>query len=53
LRPRATCATPGTERPNSGPRMICAPSSTACCAICWARCGVPPSSLTRSWMSGL
>jgi hypothetical protein len=50
LRPRATWAVAGTEAANSGPRMISAPSSSACCAPCWAPWGLPPSSLIRSWM---
>src|SRR5262249_25645255 len=52
LRARATCATEGTDRANNGPRRISAPSLTACCAPCCAPCGLPPSSLTRSWMVG-
>src|SRR6202000_2150884 len=52
LRARATCATEGTDNANNGPRMISAPSLTACCAPCCAPCGLPPSSLTRSWMFG-
>ena len=32
--------------------MISAPSSSACCVPCWAPCGLPPSSLIRSWMLG-
>ena len=42
-----------TECANSGPRMISAPSASACCAACCAPRGVPPSSFTRSWMFGL
>src|SRR6185437_5409986 len=52
FRARATCATEGTDRANSGPRMISAPSLTACWAPACAPCGLPPSSLTRSWMFG-
>src|ERR1700744_1755964 len=52
LRARVTCATDGTDNANNGPRMISAPSPTACCAPCCAPCGLPPSSLTRSWMFG-
>ena len=33
--------------------MISAPSASACCAACCAPTRVPPSSFTRSWMSGL
>ena len=51
-RARATCATAGTDAANSGPRMISAPSSTACCALAPAPCALPPSSLIRSWMFG-
>src|SRR5262245_32058017 len=50
--PRATCALKGTDAANSGPRMISAPSSSACWAPCCAPWGVPPSSLIRSWMFG-
>src|SRR3954451_16816325 len=49
---RATCAVAGTEGANNGPRMISAPSSSACCAPCCAPCGLPPSSLNSSWMLG-
>src|SRR5579864_3265143 len=52
-RPRATCAVAGTDDANSGPKMISAPSSSACCATCCAPCGLPPSSLIRSWRLGL
>src|SRR6202012_1120686 len=52
LRVRATCATAGTDAANSGPRIISAPSSTACCAPCWAPCALPESSLISSWMLG-
>ena len=52
LRPRATWAVAGTDAANSGPRTISAPSSSACCVPCWAPCGLPPSSLIRSWMLG-
>ena len=41
-----------TDCANSGPRMISAPSSSACCAAGCAPCGVPPSSFTSSWMFG-
>src|SRR5262245_60253330 len=51
-RVRATCATAGTEAANSGPRIISAPSLTACCAPALAPCELPASSLTRSWMFG-
>ena len=37
---------------NSGPMMISAPSSIACCAAACALCGLPPSSFTSSWMFG-
>ncbi len=51
---RARAARPApTECANSGPRMISAPSSSACCAACCAPGALPPSSFTRSWMSGL
>jgi hypothetical protein len=52
-RERATCATGATVSANSGPRMISAPSSSACCAACWAPGALPASSFTSSWMSGL
>src|SRR5882724_7117654 len=51
-RPRATCAVAGTDNANSGPRMISAPSSSACCVPWLALCGLPPSSLIRSWILG-
>src|ERR1700678_4530218 len=51
-RARVPCAVAGTDNANSGPRMISAPSSSACCVACWAPCGLPPSSLIRSWMLG-
>src|SRR5689334_6986922 len=51
-RVRATCATAGTEAANNGPRMTSAPSLTACCAPALAPCGLPASSLIRSWMFG-
>ena len=53
LRARATCPTGVTVSANSGPRMISAPSSSACCAACCAPGARPPSSLIRSWRSGL
>ena len=55
----ARCASARAGRPaptvcaNSGPRMISAPSSSTCCAACWAPGALPPSSFTRSWISGL
>src|ERR1700692_849768 len=49
-RPRATCAVAGTDDANSGPRMISAPSSSACWAPCCAPCWLPASSLIRSWI---
>ncbi len=53
-RARARPARPAlTDCANSGPRMISAPSSSACCAACCAPGALPPSSFTRSWMSGL
>src|SRR5437879_3766093 len=51
-RVRAIWATAGTDCANSGPNMISAPSSTACCALACAPCGLPLSSLIRSWMLG-
>src|SRR3984957_9961591 len=51
-RARVLCAVAGTDSANSGPRMISAPSSTACCVPCWAPCELPLSSLIRSWMLG-
>src|SRR3984957_4201879 len=51
-RARVLCAVAGTDSANSGPRMISAPSSSACWVPCWAPCGLPPSSLIRSWMLG-
>ena len=51
-RARVSCAVAGTEAANSGPRMISAPSSSACWVPCCAPCGLPPSSLIRSWMLG-
>src|SRR5580704_17674241 len=51
-RPRASCAVAGTDAANSGPRMISAPSSSACWVPWLAPCGFPPSSLIRSWMFG-
>src|ERR1700689_5472961 len=51
-RARVDCAVAGTDNANSGPRTISAPSSSACCVPCWAPCGLPPSSLIRSWMLG-
>ena len=51
---RARAARPApTVRANSGPRMISAPSSSACWAACCAPGALPPSSFTSSWMSGL
>src|SRR5215470_2893163 len=49
--PRARAARPTgpTVSANSGPKMISAPSSSACCAPG----APPPSSVTRSWRSGL
>src|ERR1700747_2336796 len=52
LRLRVACAAAGTEAANKGPRMISAPSSTACCVPCPAPWGLPASSLIRSWMFG-
>src|SRR6516164_3611364 len=52
LRPWATCAVAGTEAANSGPRMISAPSPSACCAPWDAPCALPASSLIRSWILG-
>src|SRR6201996_5950417 len=51
-RARANCAVAGTESANSGPRMISAPSSSACWVPCWAPCALPPSSLISNWMFG-
>src|SRR6202166_1065325 len=51
-RGRASCAVAGTDSANSGPRMISAPSSSACWVLWPAPCGLPPSSLIRSWMLG-
>src|SRR6476660_4391726 len=51
-RARASCAVAGTEAANSGPRTISAPSSSACWVPCCAPCGLPPSSLIRSWILG-
>src|SRR6202045_3289404 len=51
-RGRASCAVAGTDNANSGPRMISAPSSSACWVLWPAPCGLPPSSLIRSWMLG-
>ena len=51
-RARVSCAVAGTEAANSGPRMISAPSASACWVTCCAPCGLPPSSLIRSWMFG-
>src|SRR5437016_4128037 len=51
-RARVSCADAGTDNANSGPRMISAPSSSACWVPCCAPCGLPPSSLIRSWMLG-
>src|SRR5262249_6448333 len=52
-RERAARATGATVSANSGPRMISAPSSSACCAACWAPGTLPASSFTNSWRSGL
>src|SRR5215813_4457598 len=52
-RPRAARPTGPTVSANSGPKMISAPSSSACCAACCAPGALPPSSFTRSWRSGL
>src|SRR6516164_2333660 len=52
LRERAACAVDGTASANRGPRMISAPSPSACCAPWAAPCGLPPSSLMRSWILG-
>src|ERR1700738_593251 len=51
-RVRVSCAVAGTDDANSGPRMISAPSSSACWVPCCAPCGLPPSSLIRSWILG-
>src|ERR1700712_348969 len=51
-RARADCAVAGTDCANNGPRMISAPSSSACCVPCCAPCGLPPSSLNSSWILG-
>src|SRR6476646_9995114 len=51
-RVRASCAVAGTDNANNGPRMISAPSSSACCVPCCAPCGLPASSLIRSWILG-
>src|SRR3984893_6599421 len=49
---RVSWAVAGTDNANSGPRMISAPSSRACCVPCWAPGALPPSSLIRSWILG-
>src|ERR1700730_5491830 len=49
---RVSWAVAGTDNANSGPRIISAPSSSACCVPCWAPCGLPPSSLINSWILG-
>src|SRR6478752_5751573 len=49
---RVCCAVEGTETANSGPRMISAPSASACWVPWLAPCGLPPSSLIRSWTFG-
>src|SRR5205823_10334655 len=51
-RARVSCADAGTDNANSGPSTISAPSSSACWVPCCAPCGLPPSSLIRSWMLG-
>src|SRR3954471_20911746 len=51
-RARVSCAAAGTDTANNGPRMISAPSSSACCVPCCAPCGLPASSLIRSWILG-
>src|SRR6188472_3047273 len=51
-RVRVSCAVEGTESANSGPRMISAPSASACWVPWLAPCGLPPSSLIRSWTFG-
>src|SRR5450759_4434226 len=51
-RARVSWAVAGTDSANSGPRMISAPSSSACCVPWLAPCGLPPSSLIRSWILG-
>src|ERR1700688_3863381 len=51
-RGRASCAVAGTDSANSGPRMISAPCSSACCVPWPAPCGLPPSSLINNWMLG-
>src|SRR3984893_15726963 len=51
-RVRVSWAAAGTEAANSGPRMISEPSSSACWVPWLAPCGLPPSSLIRSWMLG-
>ena len=52
LRARATWPTTLTDCANSGPRMISAPSSSACWAPSRAASAVPPSSFTRSVILG-
>src|SRR5258708_14474767 len=49
---RVSCAAAGTEEANSGPRMISAPSASACWVPWLAPCALPASSLIRSWMFG-
>src|SRR6202011_6017957 len=51
-RARVSWAVAGTDNANNGPRMISAPSSSACCVPCCAPCGLPPSSLNSSWILG-
>src|SRR5664279_2251333 len=51
-RVRVNCAVAGTDSANSGPRMISQPSSSACWVPACAPCGLPASSLIRSWMLG-
>src|SRR5881394_4182848 len=51
-RVRVSCAVEGTETANSGPKMISAPSASACWVPWLAPCGLPPSSLIRSWTFG-
>src|SRR5262249_47957447 len=51
LRDRASCPTGDTECAKIGPRMTSAPSSSACCAACWAPGALPASSLSRTCRS--
>src|SRR3954465_5690478 len=48
-RARVSCAAAGTDTANNGPRIISAPSSSACWVACCAPCGLPASSLISSW----